>query len=168
MPKHHPQLLETKILKGWEDALCNDKNIGVIGFDHDGFATFLCGMSGMYKDPSICFLVETFVQTIQIDFRGTQDIRSFGNNNHVWHMVMRAILSARKWNRSVLLSLCLRKLRQFYGTLILFVTLCCPPWPRLDLVSIFRLAGLYTSNTMCVVLYFEAYACIVGRTSSGA
>ena len=50
---------------------CYDKNICIIGFDHDGFATLLCGMSGMYKDPAVSFLIETFVETIQTSFRNT-------------------------------------------------------------------------------------------------
>lgn len=61
MPKCNPQLLETKILEGWEDAKCYNKNISVIGFDHYGFAALLCGRFGMYKDAAISLLMETFV-----------------------------------------------------------------------------------------------------------
>ncbi|CAL8349001.1 unnamed protein product [Boreogadus saida] len=61
MPKCNPQLLETKILEGWEYAQCYNKNISVVGFDHYGFAAFLCDMFATYNDVAFSFLMETFV-----------------------------------------------------------------------------------------------------------
>ena len=77
-----------------------------------------------------------------------------------------SILSARKLNRSVLLSLSRKKLRQFEGTLHLLVTLRLAPCPRFDLASSFRLDGRYTSHTMSVLSYLMEYARIVGMTSN--
>ena len=79
-----------------------------------------------------------------------------------------SILSARKLNRLVLLSLSLKKLRQFGGTLHLLVTLRLAPCPRFDLASAFRIDGRYTSNTMSVLSYLMEYARIVGMTSNVA
>ena len=53
------------------------------------------GMYGIYKDPAISLLMETFFQTIQIGFRGTQDIRLLGYNNHVWHRNVRNLVSQK-------------------------------------------------------------------------
>ena len=44
------------------------------GYDLYSFSTLLYGMSGMYKDLAVSLFIETFVQTNQISFRGTQDI----------------------------------------------------------------------------------------------
>ena len=79
-----------------------------------------------------------------------------------------SILSARKLNRSVLLPLSPKKLRQFEGPLHLFVTLRLAPCPRFHLDSAFRLDGRYTSNTMYVLSYLMEYARIFGRTSNSA
>ena len=77
-------------------------------------------------------------------------------------------VSARKLNRSVLLSLSLKKLRQFEGPLHLLVTLRLAPRPCFDLASALRLDGRYTSNTMSVLSYLMEYARIVGRTANVA
>lgn len=65
---------------------------------------------------------------------------SFGHNDHLCAAIC-AILSARKLNNSVLLSLSRRKFRQFEGTLSFSVTLRLTPRPRFDLASAFRLDG---------------------------
>ena len=76
--------------------------------------------------------------------------------------------SARKWKRSVLLllSLIIRKLFQFWGVLLVGVTLLRIPLPLLDRASTFRLDPLYTSNTMSNLWYFVEYDLTLGRMSS--
>ena len=55
-------------------------------------------------------------------------------------VVISATLSARKWNRYVLLVLSLRKFfYQFEGVLLVAVTLLMMAFPRLYLASAFRL-----------------------------
>ena len=79
-----------------------------------------------------------------------------------------SILSAMQLNRSGLLSLSLKKLCQFEGTLHLLVTMCLAPCPRFDLASALILDGRYISNTMSVISYLMEYARIGGRTSKVA
>ena len=81
-----------------------------------------------------------------------------------------SILSARKLNRSGLLSLSSKKLRQFEveGPLHMLATLRLAPCPLFDMASAFRIDDRYTSNTMYVLSYLMEYARIVGRTSNGA
>ena len=65
--------------------------------------------------------------------------------------IISSILSARKLNRTVLLSMSLMTLRQFEGILHLLVTLRLAPRSRFDLASAFRLDGRYISSTMSVL-----------------
>ena len=153
MPKCNPQLLDTKILQGWEDAQCYNKNsvsLALIIMDllPSSVACLACTKMRLSasswkhlsrRSRQVSDVLKTSIPLVTTTTFGTV----------IW-----ASLSARKWKRSVLLSLCLRELRQFDGTLFLFVTWRRPPWRRLDLVSILRLDGLYTSNTICVLLYF--------------
>ena len=58
-------------------------------------ALLACGMSGIYKNLAVSLLMETFVQTIQTSFRGTQDIKPLGYNNHVVYSHVSNLVSQR-------------------------------------------------------------------------
>ena len=144
MPKCNPQLLDTKILQGWEDAQCYNKNsvsLALIIMD--------------LLPSSVACLACTKMRLSASSWKHlSRRSRQVSDVLKTSIPLVTTTTLARKWKRSVLLSLCLRELRQFDGTLFLFVTWRRPPWRRLDLVSILRLDGLYTSNTICVLLYF--------------
>ena len=83
-------------------------------------------------------------------------------------VAIHAILSARKLNSTVLLSLSLGKFRQFEEILPSLVTLRLTSRLCINLVSTLRFDDLWTLNTMSVLLYLEEYACFFERTLSTA
>ena len=115
LPKCYPQLLQPQSLKSGEHTKCNNNNICVICLNHDCLARMLRSKLGMYKYAAIIFLVIAVVQSIKTNFMSAEDIRSICDNNQICVNIW-AIISARNWKYSILLSLCLRKLRQFDGT----------------------------------------------------
>ena len=83
LAKGYPQLLQTNLLKRWQNTDRYDQNICVAGFDHEHFAAFFCCVMGMHKDLGVGFLMATRRHLSQVYGVVAESILFFGNNDHI-------------------------------------------------------------------------------------
>ena len=140
------------------------------GFHQKRFTALLCCMPGMYKDLCVCFLMTA-------NFKGTHLLgwliiwllSAFSSLVTITLLgdAICWILAARKLNRSVLLPLSPKKLRQFEGPLHLLVSLRlapCPPPPVLILIQpSVLMAGIHKTQCMFSHIWWNMSVLLGGR-----